>query len=262
MRRVLSALVLLPLFLAGIWFLPPLLLFGLALFVLLLAFRELVVLVGRLGARLPTLASVAAAVATCAAFGLPRVPLDLALVAAFLLITIAVVLSREPGPGLLQDVSAALLPLFYLALPLGLMVAIRIDHGREALLLLIVAVVASDTAQYYAGRALGRRKLAPAISPAKTIEGALGGLLVGVVVVTLLGRLWLPALNVLQLAALGAFLVGLGIAGDLFESLLKRSAQVKDSSALIPGHGGILDRIDALLFAAPGYYFVLRLATW
>jgi phosphatidate cytidylyltransferase len=76
-----------------------------------------------------------------------------------------------------------------------------------------------------------------------------------------IGLVWLPLVSVPVLAAAGAALVALGIAGDLFESLLKRSANVKDSSALIPGHGGVLDRIDALLFVIPGYYLILALLT-
>ena len=116
----------------------------------------------------------------------------------------------------------------------------------------------SDTAQYYAGRAFGRTLLAPAISPKKTVAGAVGGFVCGAALLTVAGAWWLSAVPALLRAMLGAAIVLLGIAGDLFESMLKRSAGVKDSSTLIPGHGGILDRIDALLFAAPIYYVVLK----
>jgi phosphatidate cytidylyltransferase len=104
----------------------------------------------------------------------------------------------------------------------------------------------------------GRRPLAPAISPKKTIEGAIGGFVCGALFLAVVGRWWLPAVPPALRGALGVAIVALGIAGDLFESMLKRSAGVKDSSALIPGHGGILDRLDALLFAAPVYYIVLK----
>ena len=153
---------------------------------------------------------------------------------------------------------AALLPLLYLGLPIGALVSIRALHGREALFLLMLTVIVSDTAQYYTGRAFGRRLLAPAISPKKTIEGAAGGFIAGVALMTIVGNWWLPATPILLRAALGLTVVALGIAGDLFESVLKRSAGVKDSASLIPGHGGVLDRIDALLFAAPVYYVVLK----
>jgi phosphatidate cytidylyltransferase len=119
-------------------------------------------------------------------------------------------------------------------------------------------VMVSDTAQYYSGRAFGRRLLAPSISPKKTIEGAIGGVIFGMAAMAIGGRLVFPAENVPVLLFVGAAVVGFGIAGDLFESLLKRSAGVKDSSNLIPGHGGVLDRIDSWLFAAPVYYVFVR----
>ena len=122
----------------------------------------------------------------------------------------------------------------------------------------MLTVIVSDTAQYYSGRAFGSRLLAPAISPKKTIEGAVGGFVAGALVLVVVGHWFLSDMPVAFRALLGASLVALGIAGDLFESMLKRSAGVKDSSALIPGHGGVLDRIDALLFAAPVYYVVMK----
>src|SRR5207249_5341492 len=102
-------------------------------------------------------------------------------------------------------------------------------------------------------RAFGRRPLAGRISPKKTLEGAIGGFLFGGLLLAVLGAWWLPTVPAALRAALGVTVVALGITGDLFESMLKRSAGVKDSSSLIPGHGGVLDRIDALLFAAPVY---------
>jgi phosphatidate cytidylyltransferase len=156
--------------------------------------------------------------------------------------------------------AAAVFPMLYLGLPIGSMVAIRAEPGREALFLLMLTVMASDTAQYYTGRAFGRRLLAPAISPKKTVEGAIGGFVFGAMLLAVAGAWWLPGFPIGFRALLGVAIVALGIAGDLFESMLKRSAGVKDSSALIPGHGGVLDRIDALLFAAPVYYIVLKYA--
>jgi phosphatidate cytidylyltransferase len=122
----------------------------------------------------------------------------------------------------------------------------------------MLTVMVSDTAQYYSGRLFGHRALAPAISPKKTIEGALGGFVSGILLLAVVGQWWLPEVPTALRALLGAAVVAFGIAGDLFESMLKRSAGVKDSSSLIPGHGGVLDRIDALLFAAPVYYVVLK----
>jgi phosphatidate cytidylyltransferase len=124
----------------------------------------------------------------------------------------------------------------------------------------MATIVVSDSAQYYTGRAFGRRPLSPAISPNKTVEGAAGGVIFGTTAMTLVGMRIFPHTPIVLLVLTGATVVTLGIVGDLFESLLKRSAGVKDSSALIPGHGGVLDRIDSWLFAAPVYYVFVRYA--
>jgi phosphatidate cytidylyltransferase len=146
----------------------------------------------------------------------------------------------------------------YVGLPLGVIAWVLCVHGPAATTWLLVMIAVSDSGQYYCGRAFGRRKLAPAVSPAKTVEGAVGGVVVAAVVGAVTGPWALPELSPLVAAVLTLALVLAGIVGDLFESLLKRSAGVKDSSQLIPGHGGILDRIDSHLFAAPVFYLFLR----
>jgi phosphatidate cytidylyltransferase len=118
--------------------------------------------------------------------------------------------------------------------------------------------VASDTSQYYGGRLMGRRLLAPRISPKKTVEGAVSGLVLGTLALAALASWALPGSSMSWRLATGLTVVAAGMAGDLFESLLKRAADVKDSARLIPGHGGVLDRIDALLFAAPVFYLLMR----
>jgi phosphatidate cytidylyltransferase len=158
----------------------------------------------------------------------------------------------------LRDTGASLLPILYIGIPLGSLVAIRTIGGREAILLLIATIVVSDSAQYYTGRAIGRRRLAPTISPGKTVEGAAGGLILGTAAMTAGGLRVFPSTNPAILILASATIVALGMVGDLFESLLKRSADVKDSSTLIPGHGGVLDRIDSWLFAGPVYYVFTR----
>jgi phosphatidate cytidylyltransferase len=160
-----------------------------------------------------------------------------------------------------RRIAVSLLPLLYVALPLGAIAAVRDGWGPGAVFALLFTVMASDVAQYYGGRLLGRRLLAPIISPKKTVEGALSGLVAGTIVLPMLGRFWLVGQPIWSLALVGATLVALGITGDLLESVLKRSAGVKDASALIPGHGGMLDRIDSLLFAGPVYYVYLRFTT-
>lgn len=153
-----------------------------------------------------------------------------------------------------ERAAARFLAPWYIGMPLGMLAAVQATGGRAATLLLIATVVVSDSAQYYAGRLFGRRPLAPAISPKKTIEGAVGGAVLATLFLALAGPRVLPAAGVVAMALVGLAIAALGICGDLFESRLKRIAGVKDSAALIPGHGGLLDRIDALLFATPVFY--------
>ena len=156
-----------------------------------------------------------------------------------------------------RHVSAGLFASVYIGMPLGMLAAVHALLGWRATLLLVGTVVVSDSAQYYSGRLLGRTPLAPAISPKKTIEGAIGGLIFGTAFMVLVGRTILPS-SVAALVGLGLFVVIVGICGDLFESRLKRTAGIKDSASLIPGHGGMLDRIDALLFATVPFYLFVR----
>jgi phosphatidate cytidylyltransferase len=256
--RFLSGAVLLMLFGGAAWWAPPALLLTLAVLVAVLAIVEYCTLARHLGAPVPVVPAAVAAAAICTAVAWPAAapgPVVMALVVAS---GAAAVGRGRTDPDTLARVAAGVLGPLYIGLPLGALMAVRWEYGREAALLLIVVVVASDSAQYYAGRAFGRRLLAPALSPKKTVEGAIGGLVAGAVALALIGHWWWPDAPLALRAALGAVLVVLGITGDLFESMLKRAAGVKDSAALIPGHGGMLDRIDALLFAAPVYYTVMR----
>ncbi|MEQ1869876.1 MAG: phosphatidate cytidylyltransferase [Vicinamibacterales bacterium] len=264
MTRVISGAVLVVMMVAAVWFASPLVFFLVAEALLFLACREYVALSSAVGVSIPGAVSTAGSLLTAAAFApvalraLFWAPVDTVLMTAMVAIG-AVSLVRWRGEReAAAHIGAAVLPLLYLGLPIGAMIAIREMWGREALLLLMVTVAVSDTAQYYSGRRFGRRPLAPAISPKKTIEGALGGFAAGAIVMIALGAVWLTIAPWWLRGLLGMTLVSLGIAGDLFESMLKRSAGMKDSSTLIPGHGGVLDRIDALLFAAPIYYVVLK----
>jgi phosphatidate cytidylyltransferase len=269
--RVLSALVLIPVVVGIIWFLPPIATLILAEVAALLAFIEYADLARALGAQIPRVIAGAAVLAACAALALMAPPfahqtilqgststITVVLLSAFIVVGAVTVGARQPGPGVLSDVAVSLLPVSYIGLPLGALVAVLIIAGREALLLLMAAIVVSDSAQYYTGRAFGRHPLAPAISPKKTREGAIGGLVFGTAAFVIGGRWVFPLTPVVALVLVGATIAAAGMVGDLFESLLKRSAGVKDSSHLIPGHGGVLDRLDSWLFAAPIYYVFVR----
>jgi len=131
--------------------------------------------------------------------------------------------------------------------------------GRELIYFLVLTTWAADIGAYYVGSTLGRRPLAPAISPKKTVEGAVGGILATAFIAALAVPWLLPGVGWSAAAGLGILLAVVGMAGDLCESALKRAAGVKDSGALIPGHGGLLDRLDSLMFAGPCLYALVRL---
>jgi phosphatidate cytidylyltransferase len=191
---------------------------------------------------------------TCFLMSEPNPPADLVLAAALMVLLIDVLF----GGRALGDAAASVAAAVYIGLPLALLAVIHRVGGRESVLLLIGTVVVSDSGQYYSGRALGRHPLAPSISPKKTIEGAAGGLILGTAFMVILGARVYPGVSWIALGAIGLIVVALGICGDLFESRLKRASGLKDSSSLIPGHGGVLDRIDALLFAAPAFCLFLQ----
>jgi phosphatidate cytidylyltransferase len=255
MTRVLSGAALAAAALAAILFLPYTALRVVAVLVALLAAHEYLQVVHQ-DRRSPGAIAVLALVAVvCWRFSTPGFVDVLWLLLAGLAWLAIEVLFR----GLTVDrASARFLAPWYIGMPFGMLVAIHAVGGRMATLLLIATVIVSDTAQYYSGRTFGKRPLAPAISPKKTIEGAVGGLIAASLFVTLVGRVVFPVARPVSLFLLGVAIVALGISGDLFESRLKRVAGIKDSSSLIPGHGGVLDRIDALLFATPAYYLYLQ----
>ncbi|MGB1698559.1 MAG: phosphatidate cytidylyltransferase [Nannocystaceae bacterium] len=134
-----------------------------------------------------------------------------------------------------------------------------VADGPRWLLLALLIAFGSDTFAYFFGRAFGRRPLYAAVSPNKTVAGALGGIVGGIIAAAGIGASWmLPAIPVHEGVILGALGSASGQLGDLVESLLKRTFGVKDSGRLLPGHGGMLDRIDGLLFVAPVVYFYAR----
>ncbi len=257
MTRVLSGLVLLVLVVGVFWGLPPWGTQVFALIALVLALREYDHLVSRTGLDVVPGVSLALSVVMYGVL-VAHLPAHHWLLISAVATGGALVLRGRVPAQAVAVAAAMLFPVVYLGMGVATLPLVREAYGAPALMTLILTQVSSDTAQYYTGRAFGRTPLAPALSPKKTREGAVGGLLVGALVLAGVGRLWLPGLPTWQLAVLGACVAIVGIAGDLFESMLKRSADVKDASALIPGHGGMLDRIDSLLFTMPLYYVALQ----
>jgi phosphatidate cytidylyltransferase len=258
MTRVLSALVLLPLVIGAVWYLPPVATLVLAALAAVLAFIEYAAIAAALGSHVPRVLTGSAVLAACIGVGGGYFASELILMSALIALGAAAVGGGGPGPRVLFDLAASVLPIVYIGLPLGALAAVRGAGGREALLLLMITIIVSDSAQFYCGRAFGRHPLAPAISPKKTTEGAIGGMIFGTLVMAAGGRWVFEEAPLPLLVLVAACITALGMVGDLFESLLKRSAGVKYSSHLIPGHGGVLDRIDSWLFAAPVYYAFIR----
>jgi phosphatidate cytidylyltransferase len=151
---------------------------------------------------------------------------------------------------------------FYLGGFLGCMLLLAgLAQGRLLLVYLIAVVAAADTGAYFTGRRFGRHKMAPRISPKKTLEGLAGGLILAGLLGAGFSALLLSGIGPAAGGLLGLSLGGLSVLGDLFESLMKRVAGVKDSGALLPGHGGVLDRLDGLLLAGPGL-LLARVMLW
>ncbi|MBI4459768.1 MAG: phosphatidate cytidylyltransferase [Acidobacteria bacterium] len=187
----------------------------------------------------------------------------LATVVLFLMVLLGgAMLPRRELSCYLDSVSATLLGALYIALPLGLLVWICLQPGgRLPALFVLVVVWTGDTAAFFAGSKWGRHKLAPRISPGKTWEGSAASLAAAILTGLLFARFFLKQIGYLEASFLATIVNVAAQIGDLAESALKRNAGVKDSSNLVPGHGGVLDRIDALLFAAPvlWYYWSWRM---
>jgi len=159
-----------------------------------------------------------------------------------------------------HDIAFALLGFLYIPFLLVHLVLLRQTiYGIQWLLVIMLIVMTNDSAAYYSGSAFGTHRLYEKVSPKKSIEGAIGGLF-GSVCGTLLAKFtFFPQLTLFDAVATALVVGMIGQLGDLFESLLKRSFGVKDSGTLIPGHGGVLDRMDSILFAAPvTYYYVIH----
>ena len=266
--RVLSAVVFLPVF----WVIVKKLGSGpyvlLLLAAALLGLFEMYGLAAARGMRVHRLLGVVVAVMVLASFALPGVRLEYALVFALMAFPIAsLARGGDWGPSL-GEIGATLFASTFIGVFFGYLLALRHltdsprgdENGSDLVFLLFFVVWAGDTAAYLTGRYLGRRPLAPRVSPKKTIEGAIGGIL-GSVLAAFVARAWfMHRLEPVDALVLGVVLGSVGLVGDLVESMLKRGAGVKDSARLVPGHGGLLDRVDSLLYAAPVLYYYYQFA--
>ncbi len=273
MKRVLTALILAPLVLALVFFGPMWLITLVVAAVAMLAAWEFLALTEHRGAKPPRIA-VLVAIAALFAGNYQWPDETLTLFGLLCIVLLVYCTFASPVERALADATCSVFALFYLGLTLIPLPMLReATNGPSLLAFLFLTVWAGDTAAMYAGRMLGERKLAPNLSPNKTWAGAIGSVVGAVAVAGILLGLssYLEQWNSVKLSfADEAWWYWLMLAvvvnvaaqvGDLAESALKRSAGVKDSGTLLPGHGGVLDRIDALLLAAPVLWYaqVIRL---
>ncbi|MDY0222733.1 MAG: phosphatidate cytidylyltransferase [Desulfobacterium sp.] len=177
----------------------------------------------------------------------------LAMVAVNLLIVaLVVVLTFSQDSTMFTFALKQIMGIVYLPLFLSFLVLMRNSHqGAVWVIWTFLIVAASDTGAFYVGTHFGRHKLAPRVSPNKSVEGSVAGILAAIVVGVVFDLLFIENVSLLQAASFSALAAAVGQVGDLFESALKRRGGIKDSGSILPGHGGILDRIDGLIFALP-----------
>jgi phosphatidate cytidylyltransferase len=186
-------------------------------------------------------------------------PFSLCLTLLFLFVALLSLLHIRDIKQSAGEAGLFLLGFLYIPLLMSFLVLLReMDHGVKWIFLLLIIVMAGDTAAFYVGSSLGKRKLYPIVSPNKSVEGMIGGLAGSVIGTLIAGATFFPELTIVGAVATALFVGLMGQLGDLFESLLKRSFGVKDSGNIFPGHGGMLDRLDSVLFAAPSLYIYAR----
>ncbi len=266
MARLLSAIVSLPILFGVLWWGEPIWFVLIAAIAILLGLSEYHALTrpGDLlsSQSLTRILSLIAASSVLAAFYFERLDRIVIILAIYviieLLLQLYVNLDRDELSHVLQCAAVNIFGVLYLAVLGGHIVALRMTEGgrlaSQLLTLFFMIIFAGDTGAYYTGRAIGRHKLAPRISPGKTVEGAIGGLISNVIAALIAHYTFFPELKLGHAIGLALVMGILGIAGDLCESVLKRGARAKDAGKIIPGHGGLLDRLDSMLFNAPLLY--------
>ncbi|HYA86812.1 MAG TPA: phosphatidate cytidylyltransferase [Nitrospirota bacterium] len=261
--RVISGLLFLPIFYLVAWELPPEYFTALVLAAVLVGQYEFYRMARACGFQPLSLIGMAHGALVLLSFYGPLHPhlgTLFPVAVSMLVIMIARLFSARPVDGALEDIASTFLGVFYVALLFAFQVAIRTGpDGKQWLVFLYFIIWATDIGAYSIGRPFGKHRLYEKVSPKKSMEG-LAGALAASAGMALLCRVWfMPPISVQEAVAIALALAVFGTIGDLVESLLKRSAGVKDSGSVIPGHGGILDRMDSMLFAAPVLYYYLRI---
>lgn len=259
LKRIIAALVLTPLFLLliikGTYFHYSILVLVLA----LLGLWEYFNLIGdRVAQRMKNMGILWGILLTCSLYAGSSQVIIAVLTFGFMSVCLLRLSKASDIGTVFQEIGYTFLGPLYVGLLLGHLILLRATvEGREWTLLLFFTIWMGDIAAFYTGLSLGRHKLYPEISPNKTIEGAIGGILGCLMIVAAAKVLYMNQLSVVDVAIISIGIAVMGQLGDLCESMFKRAAGVKDSGNLIPGHGGILDRFDSVLFAAPFLYYYL-----
>ena len=227
-----------------------------------LALYEFLVLGKRKGYTIPIVICIAAMLFIIAAFILEPISVEMGVFLALLLIPAAYVFSNGALEDALPSSGIAVLATLYVGMLGGSLVRLRNDfaEGPRLIFFLMLVVWLGDAGAYYCGRSFGKHKLAPRVSPKKTVEGGIGGAMTSVVTAVVIHFTFFPTFPLLHAIIAGVLLSITGMIGDLAESMWKRSAAVKDSGTLIPGHGGFLDRFDSIFYTAPilySYWFLI-----
>ena len=272
MKRIITAVILLPFLIASIlisWL--QLLFVVLAATAMMIALIEFWNLAKKRGIKPDDIIGYLGAVALIVVFYFdePGRLADTTLMIAAILIVLTIVVlvvatfRGAPFDKMIASVGATILGVLYVALLGGHLVAVRTgftqQHSAHLLSFFFLVIMGADTGAFYVGKTLGKHKLAPKISPGKTWEGVAGGVLTALLLATLAHYWFFKSLPLKWALPLAAVMTALGIAGDLTESALKRGSGAKDAAKLLPGHGGMLDRLDSLLFNAPLIYYFGRI---
>ncbi len=182
------------------------------------------------------------------------------IVLAVMMVSVPVTSFLRRDLDIFQASTQTVFPVVYIAVTLITLALIRnMDDGASYIIMVIAVNALCDTGAYYTGRTYGKTKLAPMISPGKTVEGFIGGAVVATLSAIVIALIFFPAITFVNALAIGLIAGFIGPAGDLFESSIKRKMGVKDSGSTIPGHGGVLDRVDSLMFTSAALYVYMEL---
>lgn len=224
--------------------------------VCILAMYEFLALGRAKGYDVPVVLCIGIMLILIAAFVIEHLSVELGMFAALLLIPASYVIGRKSLEDSLPSSAVAVLATTYVGMLGGSLIRLRNDFpdGAKLVFFLLLVVWSADSGAYYVGRKFGKHKLSPRISPKKTVEGLIGGVIVSTIAAVIAHFTFFPTFPLLHAVIAGVILSVSGVIGDLAESMWKRSAAVKDSGSLLPGHGGFLDRFDSILFTAPILY--------